>query len=90
MPFLQRGGLFPHTEESYSPGDELFLLLRILDEPEKYAVIASVVWITPSGAQNRRKQGIGLQFGERAERLRDKIEGILAGDVDTSRQTLTL
>jgi len=89
MPFLEGGGLFIPSTETYFPGDKVFLTLEILEEPDRYPVAAMVVWLTPSGAQNQRKQGIGVQFLSQKNLAREKIESLLAGDVDMESRTLT-
>ncbi len=35
MPFLKNGGLFIPTNKPYQMGEEVFILLTLLDEPEK-------------------------------------------------------
>ena len=35
MPFIQNGGLFIPTKKEYEIGDEVFMLLSLMDEPEK-------------------------------------------------------
>ncbi|MEQ9507617.1 MAG: PilZ domain-containing protein, partial [Alloalcanivorax xenomutans] len=60
MPFIGNGGLFVPTEKAYQLGEEIFLLLSIMDEPEKIPVAGRVVWITPRGAQGNRSAGIGV------------------------------
>ena len=50
MPFVTNGGLFVATDKNYKLGEEIFLLLNIMDEPEKIPVAGKVVWITPQGA----------------------------------------
>ena len=35
MPFLQNGGLFVPTNKAYALGDEVFMLLTLMDEAEK-------------------------------------------------------
>lgn len=47
MPFIKHGGLFIPTNKSYKLGDEVFMLLNLMDEPEKIPVAGKVVWITP-------------------------------------------
>lgn len=89
MPFLEGGGLFIPTAETYCPGDKVFLTLGFLAEPDRYPVAAIVVWLTPSCAQNQRKQGIGVQFLGQNNRVREKMESLLAGDVDIESRTLT-
>ena len=46
MSFLQNGGLCVPTTKPYRLGDEVFLLLTLMDEPEKLPVAGRVVWIT--------------------------------------------
>lgn len=74
MPFIKNGGLFIPTNKSYKLGDEVFMLLNLMDEPEKIPVAGKVVWITPKGAQGSRAAGIGVQFNEGDNTARNKIE----------------
>ena len=64
MPFLDNGGIFVPTNKRYSIGDEVFMLLTLMDEPEKIPIAGRVVWITPAGAQGNRQAGVGVQFSE--------------------------
>ncbi len=50
MPFIKNGGLFIPTNKQYKLGDEVFMLLTLLDEKEKLPVAATIVWITPTGS----------------------------------------
>ena len=80
MPFITDGALFVSTEKSYMLGDEVFLLVKLLDDPEKYPIAGRVVWITPNCAQGGRAAGIGVQFvGTEGQEVRNKIETHLAG-----------
>jgi type IV pilus assembly protein PilZ len=92
MPFLKRGGLFVPTSRSYALGDEIFMLLTLMDEPSRLPVAGSVVWITPDGSQGNKTQGIGVQFSgdESGQLVRQKIESILGGHLSSSRGTHTL
>jgi len=92
MSFVNGGGLFIPTSRPYKLGDEVFMLLTLMDDPAKLAVAGKVVWITPAGAQNNRTQGIGVQFtqNENGIAARNKIEQILAGHLGSSRPTHTL
>ncbi len=51
MPFIRNGGLFIPTNKNYKLGDEVFMLLNLMEEPEKIPVAGKVVWITPKGAR---------------------------------------
>ena len=50
MPSIQFGGLFVSTTRSFELGKEVFVLLKLLDEPEKIPVAGRVTWITPARA----------------------------------------
>lgn len=90
MPFIKDGGLFIPTNKQYQLGDEVFMLLKLMDEPEKIPVAGKVVWITPKGAQGNKVAGIGVQFTGDDNLARDKIETLLAGALKSDRITHTM
>ncbi|PLW82132.1 pilus assembly protein PilZ [Kineobactrum sediminis] len=90
MPFLNHGGLFVPTNKSYSVGDEVFMLLTLMDESEKIPIAGKVVWVTPRGAQGNRTAGIGVQFSEQDATANSKIENHLAGSLTSDRPTHTM
>jgi type IV pilus assembly protein PilZ len=92
MPYLTNGGIFLPTSKHYTLGDEVFLMIQLMDDPAKYPVAGSVVWITPAGAQRNKAQGVGVQFAadETGKVIKQKIEQILAGHLNSSRSTHTL
>lgn len=92
MPHLRSGGIFIPTTRSYHIGDEVFMLLSLMDDPAKLPIAGTVVWITPPGAQNGRAQGIGVHFNsdESGQEARRKIEGLLGGVMQSTRPTHTL
>ncbi|WP_096084495.1 PilZ domain-containing protein [Agaribacterium haliotis] len=90
MPFINNGGLFIPTSKNYSLGDEVFMLLSLMDEPEKIPVAGKVVWITPKGAQGNRAAGIGVQFSGEDDTAASKIETYLAGSLESERPTHTM
>lgn len=90
MPFLKNGGLFVPTNKQYRVGDEVFMLLTLMDEPEKIPIAGKVVWITPVGAQGNRQAGIGVQFSEQDAAANAKIENHLGGALNSDRQTHTM
>ena len=91
MPFLENGGLFVPTNKAYALGDEVFMLLTLMDEPEKIPIAGKVVWVTPRGAQGNRTAGIGVQFSELDKgATRSKIENQLAGALKSDRPTHTM
>ncbi len=90
MPFLANGGLFIPTGKNYSLGDEVFMLLNLMEEVEKIPVAGKVVWLTPKGAQGNRAAGIGVQFSNMDDTASKKIETYLAGSLDSDRPTHTM
>ncbi len=57
MPFLNNGGLFVPTPKTYNLGDEVFMLLQLMDDPTRHPVAGRVVWVTPPGAQGGKTPG---------------------------------
>ena len=90
MPFVRYGGLFIPTNKPYRIGDEVFMLLSLMDEPDKIPVAGKVIWVTPSGAQGNRAAGIGVQFSDQDDTAARKIETYLAGAVESDRPTHTM
>lgn len=91
LSFTQQGGLFIPTQRPFSLGDEVSMVLTLMEETEKFPVLGTVVWITPKGAQGNRAPGIGVQFkGEESQRVRNKIETFLAGALKSGNPTHTL
>jgi type IV pilus assembly protein PilZ len=90
MPYLKNGGLFVPTNKAYKLGDEVFMLLNLMDEPDKIPIAAKVVWVTPREAQGNRTAGIGVQFSEEDATANAKIENHLAGSLQSDRPTHTM
>lgn len=91
LSFTQQGGLFVPTARNYDLGDEVFMLLQIMDDHSVTSVTGSVVWITPAGAQGNKVPGIGVQFGEDDNgATRTNIEQHLAAALQGERLTQTM
>lgn len=92
MPFVKGGGLFIPTNKPHKIGEEVYMLLSIMDDPARVPVSGKVIWITPQGAHGGRAQGIGVQFAanESGNVARNKIEGFLGGALKSTRPTHTM
>jgi type IV pilus assembly protein PilZ len=91
MQFIQNGGLFIPTNKKYKLGDEVFMLLTLMEETERIPVAGRIIWITPTGAEGNRAAGIGVQFSEQGDGVaRNKIEGYLGGTLQSDRPTHTM
>jgi len=96
MPFVKNGGLFIPTNKQYKNkqyklGDEVFMLLTLMEDKERLPVAGKIIWITPQGAQSNKAAGIGVQFSEQDNgATHNKIEGYLAGALQADRPTHTM
>jgi type IV pilus assembly protein PilZ len=91
IPFVKNGGVFVPSKKPYKLGDEVFILLTLMDNKERLPIAGRVVWITPQGAQGNRTPGIGVQFSEQDNgATRNLIEGLLAGMLQDDRPTHTM
>ncbi|MGN6388800.1 MAG: PilZ domain-containing protein [Burkholderiaceae bacterium] len=92
MPFLANGGIFVPTNKTYSLGDEIYLILSLMDDVSKYPVAGKVAWITPAGANNNKAQGIGVHFpaDDSGQRVRLRIQELLGAATGSTRATHTL
>lgn len=92
MPFLKNGGIFVPTNKNYRLGEEIYLILSLLDDPAKYPIAGKVAWITPAGAGNNKSQGIGVHFpeDESGTKIRLRIEQALGAAVRSNRATHTI
>jgi type IV pilus assembly protein PilZ len=92
MPFLTNGGIFVPTTKPYKIGDEIYLILTLMEDVTKYPIAGKIAWITPAGANNSKAQGIGVHFSadESGRRVKQRIEEILGAALGSSRATHTL
>lgn len=92
MPFLINGGIFVPTNKPYKLGDEIYLILTLMEDPNKYPIAGKVAWVTPAGAHNSKAQGIGVHLpaDESGTRVRQRIEELLGAALGSSRVTHTL
>ena len=91
IPHLKRGGIFIPTTRPYRLGDDVFMLLTLMDDPNKLPVAGQVVWITPPNCQGNKAQGIGVQFSEdeSGQSAKRRIESLLGGLLQSTRSTHT-
>ncbi len=91
MPFIKNGGLFIPTTKAFRLGDEVFMVLNLVETKDRLPVAGRVVWITPASAQGNRTAGIGVQMSDVDKgATRGKIETILATALKSDRQTHTM
>ena len=92
IPLFKDGGLFIPTTREFKLGDDVYILLTLLDDPARHPVAGKVAWITPARAAGSRTQGVGISFpaDEKSRLLRTRIEEILGTHLMTDRQSQTI
>lgn len=91
MQFLTNGGVFIPTNRAYELGDNVFMLLKLMDETSPIPIEGKIVWITPTGSQGNKTPGIGVQFSEDSKYSpKSTIEDYLAGALKGDRPTHTM
>ena len=92
MPLFAEGGLFVPTTREYKLGEDIYLLLSLPEDPQRYPVAGKVGWITPANASGGRTQGVGVRFpvDEKSRTLKQKIEEILGTSLSSAKPTQTI
>ena len=92
IPVFTDGGLFVPTNREYKLGEDIYLLLSLPEDPQRYPVAGKVAWITPPNASGGRTQGVGVRFpsDEKTRLLRAKIEEILGTSIASAKPTQTI
>ncbi len=92
IPLFSEGGVFIPTSREYKLGDDVYVLLSLPDDPQRYPIAGKVAWVTPARAANNRTQGVGILFpkDEKSRLIRLKIEEILGVHLASDRPTQTI
>jgi type IV pilus assembly protein PilZ len=92
IPAFTEGGLFVPTTRDYTLGDDIYLLLTLPEDPQRYPVAGKIAWITPANASGGRTQGVGVRFpgDDKTRLLRVKIEQTLGTNISSNKPTQTL
>lgn len=92
IPMFKEGGIFIATMREYKLGDDVYVLLTLPDDVQRYPVSGKVAWVTPARAAGNRTQGIGVRFpeDEKSRQLKARIEEILGSQLASDRPTQTI
>ena len=92
IPMFTEGGIFIPTSRDYALGDDVYVLLSLPEDPQRYPVAGKVAWVTPAKAAGNRTQGVGILFprDEKSHALKLKIEEILGAHMASDRPTQTM
>ena len=91
MPFLARGGIFVPSNRPFRLGEQVFLVLSLLDRPQRYQLQGTVAWITPAGTPMKTPGvGVHLPDDDIGRALKRVVEEILGKTIESGRPTQTL
>jgi type IV pilus assembly protein PilZ len=92
IPLFDEGGIFIPTPRAHRLGDEVYVLMSLPDDVQRYPVVGKVAWVTPAGAGGSRTQGVGVRFpaDEKSRLLKLRIEQILGSHLGSDRPTQTV
>lgn len=92
IPMFKEGGVFFPTARDYQLGDDVYVLITLPDDTQRYPVAGKVAWVTPAKASGNRTQGVGVRFpnDEKSRLLKLKIEEILGAHLASERPTQTI
>jgi type IV pilus assembly protein PilZ len=92
IPMFTDGGIFVPTPREYKLGEDIYLLLTLPDDMQRYPVAGKVAWLTPPNASGGRSQGVGVRFpaDEKTRIIKLKIEEMLGTSISSSKPTQTI
>ena len=92
IPLFKEGGVFIPTTREYQLGADVYLLLTLPEDTQRYPIAGKVAWVTPARAAGNRTQGVGVRFpnDEKSRLLKLKIEEILGAHLASDRPTQTI
>ena len=92
IPMFTEGGIFIPSTREHRLGDDIYVLITLPDDPQRYPVAGKVAWITPARSSGNRTQGVGIRLpkDEKPEHLKAKIERILGSALGSDRPTQTI
>ncbi|MEN9905249.1 MAG: hypothetical protein RLZZ555_1814 [Pseudomonadota bacterium] len=92
IPLFSEGGLFVSTAREFQLGMDVYLLLTLPNDPQRYPVAGKVAWINPAGISGGRSQGIGVCFpaDDKSRKLKSRIEEILGAHLASDRINQTV
>ena len=92
IPMFAEGGIFIPSTREYRLGDDVYVLITLPDDAQRYPIAGKVAWITPARSVGNRTQGIGIRFpkDEKSDQLKTRIEQILGSALSSDRPTQTI
>lgn len=91
MSFLTHGGIFVPSTRKHTIGEDVFVAFTLPGSAERYPLNGKVVWVNEKGT-TAKPAGFGMQFGTdpNSIKIKNEIERLLAGQVESDRPTFTM
>lgn len=91
LPFVQNGAIFIPSAQQQQMGSQAFVAITLPGSSERLPLNGKVVWVNHRN-QGHRPAGFALQFGkdEAGLRIKNEVERLLAGQIDSDKPTYTL
>jgi type IV pilus assembly protein PilZ len=92
IPLFKEGGIFIAATREYKLGDDVYILLTLPEDTQRYPVTGKVAWITPAHAAGNRMQGVGVRFSsdEKSRMLKATIEDFLGSQLGSGAATFVI
>lgn len=89
--FVTNSGIFVPSARKHSLGEDVFVAFTLPGSTERYPVNGKIVWINEKGTP-QKPAGFGMQFGTdpNSLKLKNEIERLLAGEVESVKPTYTM
>lgn len=91
LPFVTNGGVFVPNTQPRRIGEDVFVAFMLPGSTERYPLNGKVIWINHKASAGR-PAGFAIQFGNdpNSLRMRNEIERLLAGSLESPRPTYTM
>lgn len=91
LSFVTNSGIFVPSNRKHHLGEEVFVVVTLPDSSERYPLNGKIVWINDKGTTTK-PAGFGVQFGTdiNSTKLKNEIERLLAGQVESDKMTFTM
>lgn len=92
MSFTKTGGLFIPSDETFEMGDEVMLILSVMENDRSFILMCKVVWIASNSGNANHPKGVGVLFpsDDNGKAAKNACETNLAGLLDNPRPTYTM
>ncbi|MDO4250369.1 MAG: pilus assembly protein PilZ [Moraxella sp.] len=91
LPFVTNGAIFVPSARGHHLGEDVFVAITLPDSPDRYPLNGKIIWINHKASAGK-PAGFAVQFGTdpNSIRIKNEVERLLAGQLDSPRPTFTM